>query len=1324
MRSSFWLTGCVVVALLVRIAHAEPPDFLHRYQDQLKVQREENWFQQQIRIFRTYPHLDRAYRLMDRNALSEARAELEAALAVDPRDPQARLTYMMLLHRLQAYPELIRQANMLVGAHPGFVPALLYRGLAHQALGETATAIADFAAAANNASVQEPDRLFALNMVADLAITQQRYPEALAALERFPTEHRDFTWYVRQGVVLEASNRFEDVKATYQQAYALAPGVEEKGYALRALGTISQKYQDWESAQRAFAAALALKPHDPGLLRTLADIAYAQKDFAETARRLQQLQASGNATKQDREWLAQILQASHDYHAAAAELTALLAALEAPAERHRVAMTLGSLYMEAAQFAEAARAFAEAAHLHRDLPTLAALAQAYAHSGQWAPTRTILKETLQEPQHAEQHLQLGLLAVQAGDAATALQHLKLALAGPLPAAEKVLAYKQQGYMHHKARRYAQAQQAFAAAAALQPQDPDLLRAEAETAYARKALPDTARLLQQLYALGQATPQDRERLAQVFLAMHQDHRAAEEYVRLLPALPAAADRHRVSMALGHLYSDVGQFRDAASAFDAAARLQADLPTLLALAQAHERTGELTAAITALQRALPFDRSGEIPLKLGVLYHQVGEEHEALRSLSAALQGTLSSDKKAFGYQQQGLLYHQLARYAEARNALEQAVSLSPQDPTLYAALGQTYLQLAAMPEAIAALQQSAVLRATPTTLHSLALAYTRAQQWQNAVDTTRRLLTFPELSAAQRGEAFAHLGVLYSHLAQDAQAADAFREAIARGRESERSQLGFTLAKLGQWSKALTQFHLVHSHNPTPRSALAMGRAYAALGKTGLALPYFQQALQHKDTLTDAEQQQLYTEMGALYAEEADYLRAAETWEQALTFGAPPPELALQLGRSQRLSGQLSSAERTLQAIAAETWSSALEAQRLDELAALYAQTGQVEKAMTAWQQANALQPSADRHFRLGQAAQTMHRTPEALQHFQMAVALEPHNEHYALALAYVYKETQQSDAALRLFEMALERAPDNVSLYKELAYLHLHQGHNDTAVHRFQQGIDQELNALQFAEGDTRALARDIDQMRSEVQRLTHRFDLTLYQAWRSNTQTVRTSPSVFGEGAIPSQGGLELAYQPPGVGFRDERVFQIFGRVLWGTEPRSLKVDDDSLQGSLGVRYKPFKSLNAYFSAERLVKIGQQAENNWLLRVTYGWDQGTRLKTGEALWNYRFLYGDLGYFVEHPSNVAFYGEARQGLALKVGNAVMLAPHLVLDGRYQTLQAHRNAYLEGGLGASLKYFFNATRYTTPRSSLELLIQYKIGLIESASGWVVTGIVQF
>ena len=1064
---------------------------------ELQVKTVENWFQQQIRIFRTYPHLDRAYRLLDRKALEEARGELAAALTLDSHDPQARLSYVMLLYRLQEYQELIHQADLLVSTDPGFASALLYKGLAHQALGETETAMADFDAVANHASVQESDRFFALNMVADLAIKQKRYPEALAALERLPTDRRDFTWYLRQGVVLQGFNRLEDADAAYQQAFSLARGDEEKEYALRALGDISQKRQNWEHAHKAFAAALALKPQDPDLLRALATTAYVQSDWAETARCLQQLRTAGSATRQDREWLSQVLQKSKDYHAAAAELASLLAELEAPEERHRVAMALGALYSEAAQFSEASRAFEEAAHIKRDLPTLAALAQVYAQSGRWPQTTAILQETLQEPQDPETHLQLGLLAAQAGDEATTLQHLEFAIAGPLPAERKVLAYKQQGYLHHKVKRYAQARQAFAAALALQPQDAVVLRAMAETAYAQEAFPDTAHWLQQLGALGQATLQDRERLAQVFHMMHQDQKAVDEYVPLLTKLQASTDRHRVSMTLGYLYFDLGKFRDAASAFHKAALLKPDLPTVLALAQTYERIGALAEAITTLQSALRFDQSGELHFKLGVLHDKAGEQQKALHHFNLALKGNLPSDKKTLIYRQQGELYYQLRRYAEAREALEKAVALSPQDPDLYAALGQTCLQLAAIPEAIASLQRSAALRETPTILQNLVFAYKQSQRWEDAVATTRRLLTLEELSASQRGEAFANLGMLYSQLGQDEKAVNAFREAIALGCMAERFQLGFTLAKLGRWSEALTEFRFVHNQKPTPQSALAMGRTYAALGKTGLAIPYLQEARQHKDALTEAEQKQLYTEMGALYAEESDYLHATKTWEQALTLGASP-ELTLQLGHSQRLSGQISTAQRTLEALSSETLSPALEVQRLDELAYLYTQTKQAEKAIAVLTQANTLQQTADRQFRLGQAYQTLHRTNEALVHFQTAVTLEPQNNLYVLTLAYAYKEAKQTDAAFRLFETALERAPDNVSLYKELAYFHMHNGQNDEAVRRFRQGIDQALAHLQVAQRDTRTRNRNINQRRSEVQRLTNRPELTLAAATSS----------------------------------------------------------------------------------------------------------------------------------------------------------------------------------------------------------------------------------
>ena len=55
-------------------------------------QRQESWLKREIRRFRSFAHLDRAYRLMQAGQLAEARKELEKYLTIDPQDLDARYT--------------------------------------------------------------------------------------------------------------------------------------------------------------------------------------------------------------------------------------------------------------------------------------------------------------------------------------------------------------------------------------------------------------------------------------------------------------------------------------------------------------------------------------------------------------------------------------------------------------------------------------------------------------------------------------------------------------------------------------------------------------------------------------------------------------------------------------------------------------------------------------------------------------------------------------------------------------------------------------------------------------------------------------------------------------------------------------------------------------------------------------------------------------------------------------------------------------------------------------------------------------------------------
>jgi len=93
---------------------------------------------------------------------------------------------------------------------------------------------------------------------------------------------------------------------------------------------------------------------------------------------------------------------------------------------------------------------------------------------------------------------------------------------------------------------------------------------------------------------------------------------------------------------------------------------------------------------------------------------------------------------------------------------------------------------------------------------------------------------------------------------------------------------------------------------------------------------------------------------------------------------------------------------------------------------------------------------------------------------------------------------------------------------------------------------------------------------------------------------------------------------------------------MLWSNRPGSLAIESDSLQGGLGVRYKPLRDQLWYLSAERLFRIGDNAQNSWLLRASYGWSTGSELRVDREDWNYTALFADLGRFTDPARTWAF----------------------------------------------------------------------------------------
>ncbi len=201
INCSGWLAILSVIVSIISgetgSVMAQPPEktskpLAEAYRQEFQVFLQENWVERHLRTFRTYPHKDRANKLMGTNRLAEARQELEKSLAIDPLDLSTRYTYLILLMKLQDYAGAASQADLILQNRPGFVPALLYRGIAHQKLGQAAVAMEDFRAVAADREAMPDDRRLAITMLASLALTQKDYNAALTALNQLESLDWDY----------------------------------------------------------------------------------------------------------------------------------------------------------------------------------------------------------------------------------------------------------------------------------------------------------------------------------------------------------------------------------------------------------------------------------------------------------------------------------------------------------------------------------------------------------------------------------------------------------------------------------------------------------------------------------------------------------------------------------------------------------------------------------------------------------------------------------------------------------------------------------------------------------------------------------------------------------------------------------------------------------------------------------------------------------------------------------------------------------------------------------------------------------------------------
>ncbi len=413
-------------------------------------------------------------------------------------------------------------------------------------------------------------------------------------------------------------------------------------------------------------------------------------------------------------------------------------------------------------------------------------------------------------------------------------------------------------------------------------------------------------------------------------------------------------------------------------------------------------------------------------------------------------------------------------------------------------------------------------------------------------------------------------------------------------------------------------------------------------------------------------------------------------------------LTLALARSYRLTEQPQRALDMLAPLGAGPWpSAALEAEYRDEVARDEETLGRPSEARSELERAVALDPTAERRFRLSQLAERLGDREEARRELEAAVAAEPGNMEYKAALGYMLRNSGDLAGAAQLLSSVVAAEPNRYRLHEDLGYTYLGLGENDRAIDQFKWAIDNRQLYPNETQEERETTARTIDGLRRTINAVEPHWTAYGYTNLCLTGHYCERRTRNLESLISTNQGGLELDYQPPNIGYVDGRIFQGFARTFFSYAPGTISPQGNSFQGGVGVHYKPLRDYNLVLSGERLIKFGSNAVNNWEGRVSFSTSTGYEVDPVASQSWYSLLYVDLAGTAQSPHQILTYVDGRGGVNFKFADRMVISPFVygIFRGNYGI---GANTSAETGLGVSLRGFFDEDKYHAPRDAVELL----------------------
>jgi tetratricopeptide (TPR) repeat protein len=353
---------------------------------------------QEVRRFRVYPHLDRAYRLIEHHQMVDARHELETCLAIDRDDVTVWVTYLDVLYQLKDYDSILDRLSGL-GDLGRDTRLRRYHLLAELERPDTSAALDDLRALAglhpSQGGIAKSQMQRVAVRFAALA-RERRQPELLVALLAvLPEQALPAGALDEVANALRALGRSTDASRVYEHIARTSETAKPRLEAYRALASMAIDQQQWTRAREFLSQVHQLQPADLSSLRSLGDVAAAQGNWPETVR-----------------WYRRWLRA---------------ASPGATDDRYRAYMVIGKAERELGRHASAAESFSLALRARPgDVAALMADAEALQRVGRTTAAERRLLEALRVAPTGNAHAEVGLFYARSGKHPEALPYLERA----------------------------------------------------------------------------------------------------------------------------------------------------------------------------------------------------------------------------------------------------------------------------------------------------------------------------------------------------------------------------------------------------------------------------------------------------------------------------------------------------------------------------------------------------------------------------------------------------------------------------------------------------------------------------------------------------------------------------------------------------------------------------------------------------------------------------------------------------------------------------------------------------------------------------------